>query len=79
MKVLYCDICKKPVENPLPTRNIFHIADIDICEPCKDEYEFAIKNTMRGKKPFNYGWYDELTLKILREGIQRNKINVPKR
>jgi hypothetical protein len=79
MKVLYCDVCKKTVENPIPTRTFFHIADIDICEACRDELEVAIKYTIRGKKPFNYGWYDELKLKILRDGIQRNKIAVPKR
>jgi len=79
MKVLYCDVCKNSVENPIPTRTFFHIADIDICEGCRDELELAIKYTMRGKKPFNYGWYDELKLKILRDGIQRNKIAVPKR
>lgn len=79
MKVLYCDVCKKPVENPYPSRNFYHIADIDICEPCNDELYYAVKYTLRGKKPFDYGWFDELTLKILREGIQRGKIAIPKR
>ncbi len=79
MKILYCDVCKKTVENPIPTRTFFHIADIDICETCRDELEMAIKYTLRGKKPFNYGWYDELKLKILRDGIQRSKIAIPKR
>jgi hypothetical protein len=79
MKVLYCDVCKKPVENPTPTRNFFHIADIDICEPCHDELNLAVKYTLRGKKPFDYSWYDELTMKILRDGMQRNKIVAPKR
>jgi hypothetical protein len=79
MKVLYCDVCRKPVENPVPTRNFFHIADIDICEPCKDELESAVKYTLRGKKPFDYSWYDELTLKLLRDGMQRGKIVPAKR
>lgn len=79
MKILYCDICKKAVENPVPTRNFFHIADIDICEPCKDELEYAVKYTIRGKKPFDYSWYDELTMKILRDGVQRGKIVPAKR
>ena len=50
MKVLYCDVCKKPVENPVPTRSIFHIADIDICEPCRDELEAAVKYTSPRQK-----------------------------
>ncbi len=76
MEVNYCDVCKKPVENPLPMRSIFRVADIDICEGCKDDYELAIKQTMRSKSPFDYNWYDELSLKILREGIQKGKINL---
>jgi len=76
MKVLYCDVCKKPIENPTPTRNYYHIADIDICEPCKDELELAMKYTVRSKKPFDYGWHDELTMKILHDGMQRGRIDV---
>jgi hypothetical protein len=74
MEVNYCDVCKKPIESPVPARNIFRVADIDICEPCKDELDLAIKHTIRGKQPFNYAWYDELSLKILRDGIQKGKI-----
>jgi hypothetical protein len=79
MKILYCDICKKPVENPSSGINYFHIADIDICEPCSDELRIVAKYTLRGKKPFNYGWYDDFTLRILRESMQKGKISVPKR
>ncbi len=77
MEVLYCDVCKKPVENPLPSRTFFHFGDIEVCEPCRDELNLALKNTLRGKKPFDYAWFDELTIKILREGIQRGKISIP--
>lgn len=76
MKVLYCDVCKKPIENPVPARNVFHIADVDICEGCKDELDVAMKQTVRGKAPFDYGWHDELTMKLLHDGMQRGKIDV---
>ena len=76
MEVNYCDVCKKPIENPLPTRTIFRVADIDICETCKDDLELAVKYTLRGKQPFDYSWYDELSLRILREGIQKGKISI---
>jgi hypothetical protein len=76
MEVNYCDVCKKPVENPLPMRSIFRVADIDICESCKDDLELAVKYTIRGKQPFDYAWFDELSLKILREGMQKGKINL---
>jgi hypothetical protein len=76
MEVNYCDVCKKPIENPIPTRSIFRVADIDICEPCKDDLEFAMKYTLRQKQPFDYSWYDELQMRILKEGIQKGKIAV---
>jgi hypothetical protein len=74
MEVNYCDVCKKPIESPVPTKSIYRVADIDLCEPCKDDLELAIKWTVRGKQPFDYAWYDEMNLKILREGIQKGKI-----
>ena len=74
MEVNYCDVCKKPIENHIPTRTIYRIADIEVCEPCKDDLELAIKYTVRGKQPFDYGWYDELSLKFLRDGVQKGKI-----
>jgi len=76
MEVNYCDVCKKPIENPIPARSLFRVADIEVCEPCKDDLDLAVKYTVRGKQPFDYGWYDELTLKLLREGVQKGRINV---
>jgi hypothetical protein len=76
MKVLYCDVCKDAIENPIAERNYFHITDFDICEPCKDNLERAAKPTMRAKKPFDYRWYGDLTLNLLREGRQKGKIEV---
>jgi hypothetical protein len=74
MEVNYCDVCKKPIENAIPTRNLFRVADIDICEPCKEDLELALRKTLRSKQPFDYAWHDELSIKILREGIQKGKI-----
>ncbi|HET7838799.1 MAG TPA: hypothetical protein VFL04_03495 [Rectinemataceae bacterium] len=79
MEVLYCDVCKKAVENPIPQRSFFHYADIEICEPCRDELNLAVKYTVRGKKPFDYSWFNELELKILRDGVARGKISPAKR
>ena len=74
MEINVCDVCKKPIEHPQPRWTIFRYADIDICEPCEDELELSMKQTIRGKKPFDYGWYDELALKLLHESIQKGKI-----
>jgi hypothetical protein len=78
MEVNYCDVCKKPVESPIPTRTFFRVADIDICESCKEDFDHAVKNTVRNKQPFDYSWYDELSMKILRDGIQKGKIVLKK-
>jgi hypothetical protein len=76
MEMNYCDVCRKAVENPIPTRTFYRVADIDICESCKDDLEVAVKNTVRTKQPFDYGWYDELSMKILKEGVQKGKITL---
>lgn len=74
MKQLFCDVCKKVIANPIPTHTCFHIADMDICESCKDELDAALRPTVRTKAPFDYRWADELTLKLLRDGMQRGRI-----
>ena len=76
MEMNYCDVCRKVVENPIPTRTFYRVADIDICESCKDDLEVAVKYTVRNKQPFDYGWYDELSMKILKEGVQKGKITL---
>jgi hypothetical protein len=76
MEVNYCDVCKKQVDNPIPTRTFYRVADIDICEACKDDLDQAVKYSVRGKQPFDYGWFDELSMKVLREGMQKGKINI---
>ena len=75
MKAIYCDVCKKAIENPIPSRTVFHITDIDICESCKDELEIAMKGVVRQKAPFNYDWHDDVVLKLLKDGIQRGRID----
>lgn len=75
MKNLICDVCKKVVENPISNLSYFHIADIDICEPCKDDLDRVLKYTLRKKAPFDYSWYDEITIRILSEGMKKNRID----
>jgi hypothetical protein len=74
MKVIYCDVCKKAIDNPIPTRNYFQIANKDLCEPCKDDLELALKSTMRTKTPFDFGWNDELTMKLIQDGMAKGRI-----
>jgi hypothetical protein len=79
MKVQYCDICKKEVDDPVPARSFFYIANVDLCEGCKDDLEAAMKYTIRERQPFDKQWYDELQTKLMKEGVQRGKIAAAKR
>jgi hypothetical protein len=78
MLLTYCDVCRKQVENPIPMRTFFRVAEINICESCKEDLEAAVKYPVRGKQPFDLGWFDEFSMKLLREGVSKGKIS-PKR
>ena len=73
MKTLTCDVCRHTMKDPIPNRNYFHIAHMDICEECKDELEFSIKATVRNKDPFNYMWYSKLMMDNLDKAVQKGK------
>jgi hypothetical protein len=73
MKALICDVCKKAVENPFSGRNYFHLANYDVCEPCKDQLELSLKPVIRKKNPFNYDWFDRLMLDSIEQAIGKGK------
>ncbi|GAB1432735.1 hypothetical protein MASR2M29_13600 [Spirochaetota bacterium] len=79
MKQLFCDICKKEVVDPIPTRTYFHVREFDLCESCKDDLEAAVKYTVRAKKPFDFAWFDKLRVDIIHDGVRKNKISVAKK
>ena len=73
MKALYCDVCKKAINNPISNRNYWHIGTRDLCEPCKDGLELTLKPTVRNKDPFNYEWFDKMIVDSIEKAIQKNK------
>jgi hypothetical protein len=73
MKTITCDVCRKAIENPSAARNYFHLANYDICEPCKDQLDLGIKQIIRTKEPFNYDWYDRLMLDSIAKAIPKGK------
>lgn len=79
MKHLFCDVCKKEVIDPIPTRTFFHIREYDLCEECRDDLEAAVKQTVRGKKPFDFAWFDKLRIDLIQEGMKKNKIVLAKK
>ena len=78
MKHLYCDICKKEVKDPYPSRTFFHIREYDLCETCRDDLELAVKQTIRTKKPFDFAWFEKLRIDLIQDGIRKDKISLPK-
>jgi len=74
MKHLVCDVCKKEIHNPVPNRSIFFYKDVDICEPCRDDLELAVKYTVRNTKPFDVAWYDKIRSNLLEEGKKKGRI-----
>jgi len=76
MKHIFCDVCKKEISEPIPSRTIFSVREFDLCELCRDDLEFAVKGTVRGKKPFDFAWFDKLRVDLIQEGIKKNKISV---
>jgi hypothetical protein len=73
MKTLTCDVCKKTMNNPVSGRNYFHLANYDVCEPCKDQLELVLKPVVREKEPFNYEWFDHLMIDSIDKAVQKGK------
>jgi len=74
MKSLTCDICKKSIQNPVSERNYYHLENRDICEPCKDSVDAAIKPVVRSKHPFNFAWYERVLMDTVEKAVAKGKI-----
>jgi hypothetical protein len=73
MKTLTCDVCRNKIDSPVISRNYFHVAHRDICEPCHDKLETLIKPVVRTKQPFSYDWYGRLIQESIEKAIQKGK------
>lgn len=78
MKHLFCDVCKKEVIDPIPSRTFFSLREFDMCESCRDDLEAAVKYSVRNKKPFDFAWFDKLRVDLVVDGVKKNRISVPK-
>ena len=78
MKHLFCDVCKKEVVDPIPSRTFFCLREFDMCESCRDDLEAAVKYSVRSKKPFDFAWFDKLRVDLVTDGVKKNRISVPK-
>jgi hypothetical protein len=75
VKTLSCDVCKKAIENPSSGRTYWHLANFDLCEPCKDKLDLSLKGVIRTKNPFNYEWYDRVMLDSIGRATKSGKFN----
>lgn len=73
MKTLTCDVCRQKIQEPIMSRNYFHVAHRDLCESCKDALEAQIKPTVRVKSPFDYAWYDTLVKDSIEKAVEKGK------
>jgi hypothetical protein len=73
MKTLTCDVCRHTIQQPVATRNYFHLANRDLCEACKDDLEAVLKPVVRTKNPFNYEWYNQFLTDSIEKAIQKGK------
>jgi len=70
---VYCDVCKKKVDDPMARRTFFYYADYSVCESCKDNLEDQIKTQIRAKEPFTTEWYEKYVDDIITKAVQKGK------
>lgn len=74
MQHIYCDVCKKEIADPVPDVSVFPFAHFAVCESCRDDLHVAMKQTVREKSPFDFSWYDDLQMQILKQGVLKGRI-----
>jgi len=74
MQTVYCDICRKKMDNPITDRTFYYVANFSMCEPCKDNLEALLKPTVRTKEPFSMEWYEKLIRDSLGKAAQKGRI-----
>ena len=79
MQFFKCDVCKSEIKELNPGRTIFHIREFEICDHCHDDLNDAVRQTVRNKRPFDFTWYERLTVDLIQVGMKKNKIAVPSR
>jgi len=73
MVSVYCDVCKKKMENPETDKTFFYYAEFSVCEDCKDKLEYQVKPQIRGRDPFSMEWYRKLMTDTFGRAAQRGR------
>ena len=74
MQNVYCDVCKKKMEDPITDRTFYYYPQVGVCEPCKDNLEAQLKPYARNKQPFAFDWYQKLVQDTLQKGVSKGRI-----
>jgi len=70
---VYCDVCKKKMDNPITDKTFFYYANVSVCEDCKDKLEAQVKPQVRAREPFGMDWYHKLMLDTFSRAAQRGR------
>ena len=73
MRLIYCDVCRNQITEEIIDRTVFMIGHYEICENCKNLLEEKIKTAVKEKKPFGYGWFDNLILDTLDKAAHKGE------
>jgi len=70
---VYCDVCKKKMDNPITDKTFFYYANFSVCEECKDKLEYQLKPQVRAKEPFAMDWYGKLVVDTFGRAASRGR------
>ncbi|WP_461246972.1 hypothetical protein, partial [Treponema sp. R6D11] len=70
---VYCDVCKKKMDNPITDKTFFYYANFSVCEECKDKLEYQVKPQVRAKEPFSMDWYQKVMVDTFTRAASRGR------
>jgi len=73
MVSIYCDACKKKMDDPQPNKDFFYYAGFGVCEECKDKLEYQVKPQVRAREPFSMEWYEKVINDTFGKAAQKGR------
>jgi len=70
---VYCDVCKKKVEDPVTNSSFFYYSNFSVCEDCKDSLENQVKVQVRATEPYTTAFYEKLIDDTFGKAVQKGK------
>jgi len=67
MKAIYCDVCRKAIQGPVPTRNYWHIREYEVCDPCKEVIDSKLRPVVRAHFPYSKDWYEQQLMGLIKK------------